>query len=68
MLRQGYSLSRYLERFGGWANAKDLLLVGHQVALTFDALLNNRVALARTTQFSSSRLVSTTVAPSWCIR
>ena len=37
MLAQGFSMTRYFERFGGWSNCRELALVAHQVALTFDA-------------------------------
>ena len=47
LLRQGYSLSRYWERFRGWSASRDNALVAHQVALAFDALQADRVGLAK---------------------
>ncbi|CAE7831595.1 unnamed protein product [Symbiodinium sp. CCMP2592] len=47
LLTQGVSMSRYLERFGGWANSRDLGLLAYQVGLIFDALLADRTDLAR---------------------
>ena len=47
MLDQGLSLSRYWERFGGWANARDMSLVAYQVGLIFDALMCDRYELAK---------------------
>ena len=47
MLEQGLSLSRYWERFGGWANARDMSLVAYQVGLIFDALMCERYDLAK---------------------
>ncbi|CAE7915936.1 unnamed protein product [Symbiodinium sp. KB8] len=47
MLAQGISLSRYWERFGGWSASRDLGLLAYQVGLIFDALLNERVDLAK---------------------
>ena len=47
LLRQGYSLSRYWERFGGWSASRDNALIAHQVALAFDALEADRVDMAK---------------------
>ena len=44
---QGPSLSRYWERFRGWANARDMSLVAYQVGLIFDALMCDRHELAK---------------------
>ncbi|CAE7191860.1 unnamed protein product [Symbiodinium microadriaticum] len=47
MLEQGLTLSRYWERFGGWANARDMALVAYQVGLIFDAMMGERYDLAK---------------------
>ena len=49
MREQGLSLSRYWERFGAWANARDMSLVAYQVGLIFDALMCERDELAKAT-------------------
>ncbi|CAE7489600.1 unnamed protein product, partial [Symbiodinium necroappetens] len=47
LVSQGISLTRYWERFGGWSGSRDLGLLAFQVGLIFDALLNDRVQLAK---------------------
>ena len=47
MLEQGLTMSRYWERFGGWANARDMALVAYQVGLIFDAMMGERYDLAK---------------------
>ena len=47
LVNQGISLTRYWERFGGWSGSRDLGLLAFQVGLIFDALLNDRVQLAK---------------------
>ena len=47
MLEQGLTMSRYWERFGGWANARDMALVAYQVGLIFDAMMGERYELAK---------------------
>ena len=44
---QGVCLSRYWERFGGFGSAKDLALIGHQVAMAMDALQVGKVQQAQ---------------------